>query len=359
VSALTGAARNGILVKGGLHLENAGRARVLAIDKTGTLTTGRPEVIDVVGLNGTAPDRVLQLAATAERRSDHPFARAVLRRAAERDIEPDAADSTEALPGLGVRSRSGDAEILVGNERFMLDRGVREPRHNASGHRLDDVRSPTSVPRAAAPGRTTVFVARRTDLDAQPRLVGLITLADRPRPEAARALADLRSVGIRRVVMLTGDDERTAAAVADELRRDGAGRIEVRAGLLPDEKLRTLDALRPGHGTLLMAGDGVNDAPALAAADVGIAMGAAGTDVALETADVALMTDDLSKLPTTVRLARKAERIIRVNIGLSLAIKAAFVALAALGIATLWMAVLADMGASLIVIANGMRALRG
>ncbi|MFW6079169.1 MAG: heavy metal translocating P-type ATPase [Gemmatimonadota bacterium] len=359
VSALTGAARNGILVKGGLHLENAGRARVLAIDKTGTLTTGRPQVVDVVGLNGAAPDRVLRLAATAERRSDHPFARAVLRRAAERGIEPDAPDSTEAVPGLGVRARSGDAEILVGNERFMLDRGVRQHGRDAADHPAENDRSPASVARSAAPGRTTVFVAQRTDPDPHPRLVGLITLADRPRPEAAPALAALRAAGIRRVVMLTGDDERTAAAVADQLRRDGAGHIEVRAGLLPEEKLRTLHALRSEHGSLLMAGDGVNDAPALAAADVGIAMGAAGTDVALETADVALMTDDLSKLPTTVRLARKAERIIRVNIGLSLAIKAAFVALAALGIATLWMAVLADMGASLIVIANGMRALRG
>jgi Cd2+/Zn2+-exporting ATPase len=185
---------------------------------------------------------------------------------------------------------------------------------------------------------------------------GALALGDRIRPQAAAALRALRSMGIRRLVMLTGDNEGTARAVAMALGQPGVD--EIRAGLLPEDKVAAVQELRRGGGRVLMVGDGVNDAPALAAADVGVAMGSAGSDVALETADIALMADDLSRLPDAVRFARKAERIIRTNIGLSLLTKAVFVVLAVAGVATLWMAVLADMGASLLVITNGLRALR-
>jgi Zn2+/Cd2+-exporting ATPase len=184
----------------------------------------------------------------------------------------------------------------------------------------------------------------------------VIALADRVRPRAATALRELHGAGIERVVMLTGDNDATARAVAAELGQPGVD--EVRAGLLPADKVAAIENLRRGGARVIMVGDGVNDAPALAAADVGVAMGSAGTDVALETADIALMADDLSKLPETVRFARKAERIIRGNIAFAILTKAAFVVLAVGGVATLWMAVLADMGASLIVIANGLRAVR-
>jgi Cd2+/Zn2+-exporting ATPase len=189
-------------------------------------------------------------------------------------------------------------------------------------------------------------------------VLGAITIEDALRPEAARSLAELHRVGIRRIVMLTGDDRGTAEVVAAALADGRRGVDEIRAELLPEDKIAAVRALRAEHGSVLMVGDGVNDAPALAGADVGVAMGAAGSDVALETADIALMADDLSKLPALVRMARKSERIIRANIAFALATKVAFVALGILGYATLWMAVLADVGASLIVVMNGVRALR-
>lgn len=342
VSALAGAARRGILIKGGLHLENAGRARVVAFDKTGTLTTGTPAVTAVVPLGGAATTEVIRLAAAAERRSEHPLALAIVRHAEEMGLDVPAATDTEALPGRGVRARIDGAEVVVGNVRLLEELGALD----------DEVRR--ALDREEAEGRTAAIVARGTGETVEP--IGVIALADTPRPEAAEALRGLHEAGIERVVMLTGDNARAAATVAASLGGPGRGVDEVMAGLLPADKAAAVRRLRDAHGTLIMVGDGINDAPALAAADVGVAMGAAGTDVALETADIALMADDLSKLPLAIRYARKAEGIIRVNIVFSLALKAAFMALAVLGAATLWMAVLADMGASLLVAANGMRA---
>lgn len=342
VSALAGAARRGILIKGGLHLENAGRARVVAFDKTGTLTTGTPAVTAVVPLGGAATTEVIRLAAAAERRSEHPLALAIVRHAEEMGLDVPAATDTEALPGRGVRARIDGAEVVVGNVRLLEELGAMD----------DEVRR--ALDRKEAEGRTAAIVARGTGETVEP--IGVIALADTPRPEAAEALRGLHEAGIERVVMLTGDNARAAATVAASLGGPGRGVDEVMAGLLPADKAAAVRRLRDAHGTLIMVGDGINDAPALAAADVGVAMGAAGTDVALETADIALMADDLSKLPLAIRYARKAEGIIRVNIVFSLALKAAFMALAVLGAATLWMAVLADTGASLLVTANGMRA---
>jgi Zn2+/Cd2+-exporting ATPase len=348
VSALAGAARRGILIKGGLHLETAGRARVVALDKTGTLTEGRPEVVSVVPLDGVAPAHVLALAAAVEARSEHPLAAAIVERARAEGVFPRSAVAMRALPGRGAEAVVDGRRVVVGSERLFHEEGVPTPTRHPEVRRLE------------GEGRTVVLVGvfEEGELDAggrAVRVVGAIALADRPRAGAAAAIDGLRRAGIGQVVMLTGDNAVTAESVARGL---GSGLTAVRAGLLPADKVTALRELREAHGPVLMVGDGINDAPALAAADVGIAMGAAGTDVALETADIALMGDDLAGLPTLIRLARRAESIIRCNITFALAVKAIFVLLAITGVATLWMAVLADMGASLLVIANGMRALR-
>jgi Cd2+/Zn2+-exporting ATPase len=343
VSALAGSARRGILIKGGLHLENAGRATIVALDKTGTLTQGRPEVVEVVAFNGASATEVLELAAAAELRSEHPLARAVLRYAEAQGVVPTRAMATSSIVGHGVVASDNVRQIYVGTRRLFSDPDALDAAVIAVLDRFDEA------------GRTAVLVGTRAG-DAASQVRGAIALADRVRPGAAAALRALHDAGIERVVMLTGDNQGAADAVAAELGRPGVD--EVRAALLPEDKVAAIKELRRSGARVLMVGDGVNDAPALAAADVGVAMGSAGTDVALETADIALMADDLSNLPETVRFARKAERIIRVNIAFSILTKATFVVLAVAGMATLWMAVLADMGASLIVIANGLRALR-
>ena len=345
VSALAGAARRGILIKGGLHLENAGRLRVVALDKTGTLTEGQPAVVDIAAVNGTDAREVLALAAAAEARSEHPLARAILRHADEEGIHYGSAADTSAIVGRGLSARVGAEKVYVGSERLFAEFKPLD----------EDVRS--VLARHEASGRTAILVGTTRNGGA-PSVRGVIAIADRVRPQAGSALRDLHRAGIERVVMLTGDNEGTARAVAESLGGPGAGVDEYRAGLLPEDKVSAVQELQRAHGLVAMVGDGVNDAPALATADVGIAMGSAGTDVALETADIALMADDLSKLSTTIRIARKAERIIRVNIAFSLLTKAVFVVLAVFGLATLWMAVFADMGASLLVVLNGLRALR-
>jgi Zn2+/Cd2+-exporting ATPase len=348
VSALAGAARRGILIKGGLHLANAGRARVIVMDKTGTLTEGQPDVVDVLALNGADGTEVLRLAAAAEARSEHPLARAILRHAEGRARIPLAAETT-AIPGKGIRAQVDGRIVYVGSERLFAEMGASEPRVREILDRYERQGRTAVLVGATAPGAAA---------DARPQLLGMVAIADRVRPQAAEALKALHAAGIRRVVMLTGDNRGTAEAVASALGGPGAGVDEYHAQLLPDDKVAAVRRLKEAYGSVLFVGDGVNDAPALATADVGVAMGSAGTDVALETADIALMADDLSRLPTTIRLARRAEAIIRANITFALLSKAVFVVLALLGVATLWMAVLADMGASLIVVLNGMRAMR-
>ena len=337
VSALAGAARRGILIKGGLHLENAGRIRVVALDKTGTVTEGRPEVTSVHPLNGTDSRRVLALAAAVESRSEHPLAAAILERARAEGLTITAADATRAHPGRGVEAVVAGRRVRVGSERLFSELGLTDGAATTEARRLEE------------DGSTVVLVAE------EDRFLGAIAVADRLRPDAASSVAALRSSGVGTIALLTGDNAATARAVASALGDEG---LVVKAGLLPADKVTAVRELEAAHGPVLMVGDGINDAPALAASTAGVALGAAGTDVALETADIALMADDLSKLPELIRLARKAEGIIRGNIAFALLVKAVFVVLAAGGIATLWMAVLADMGASLLVIANGMRALR-
>ncbi len=335
VSALAAAARKGVLIKGGARLERLADVRCIAFDKTGTLTRGRLHVTDVVPLNGAQPADILALAASIEARSEHPIGQAIVRRASTDGISVPAADGVEAIPGFGALGRVGRSEVIVGSSRLMEQRGWLDPAVVPASDTL------------AAQGRTTAVVA------IDKKVIGVIGVADETREAARDIVSLLRSQGIRHVVLLTGDHELAARALAERV-----GIADYRAELLPEQKLSQVEALRARYGMLAMVGDGVNDAPALAAADVGIAMGVAGTDVALETADVALMADELAKIPYAVRLSRATVRNIRVNVGFSLALKAAFLLLALTGNATLWMAVLADMGASLVVIGNALRLLR-
>ena len=335
VSAIAAAARTGVLIKGGAHLERVGAVRCVAFDKTGTLTKGAPHVVDVVPLNATAIDEILEIAAGLEARSEHPVGRAILARAVESGLALPHSEEFQSIPGRGAEAVVGGQPALVGNHRLIEERGLCDADIHA---KLDAL---------AASGRTAVLVARPE------RPLGIIALADRPKETSRDTVDMLRRLGIERIVMLTGDNQASADALARELGID-----EARAELLPQDKVAAVQDLRRTYGTVAMVGDGVNDAPALAAADVGIAMGAAGTDAALETADIALMADELLKIPFAIRLGRATVRNIQMNVTISLGLKAVVLVLGVAGAATLWMAVVADMGASLLVIGNGMRLMR-
>ncbi|MCC7417582.1 MAG: heavy metal translocating P-type ATPase [Acidobacteria bacterium] len=335
VAALAGAARKGVLIKGGVYLERTGEVRCVAFDKTGTLTRGTPELVDIVPLDGAAPEAIVAMAAAIETRSTHPIARAILKHASAASIPPARGERVTSFGGLGAEGLVDGAPVLLGNHRLFEERKLCSPRvHDA----LD---------RIGARGLTPVLVAR------DGVTLGVIAVADRARASGRDAIDLLRRQGVEAIVMLTGDNARAAKTIADELGVD-----EVRAELLPQDKQAVVQELRGRFGAVAMVGDGVNDAPALATADVGIAMGVAGSDAALETADIALMADELLKLPYAFRLSRKTVRNIKANLTISLVMKAAFVAAAIMGVATLWMAVLADTGASVVVIANALRLIR-
>ena len=335
VSALAAAARKGVLIKGGARLERLAAVRCVAFDKTGTLTRGRLHVVDVASLDSVPPPEVLRLAASLESRSEHPIGQAIVEQARTQRLAVASVAGFQALPGMGAEGWVGTDRVVVGNHRLFEARGL----CSAGAH--ERFLAMTSS------GCSAVLVARGD------QVVGLIGVVDEPRETAKAVVHMMQEQGIEHVVLLTGDHEVPARALASSL-----GITDVRASLLPEGKVAAVEELRRRYGVLVMVGDGVNDAPALAAADVGIAMGVAGTDAALETADVALMADELPKIPFAIRLSRAAARNIRVNIGFSLLLKAAFLVLAFFGAATLWMAVVADMGASLVVIANALRLLR-
>jgi Zn2+/Cd2+-exporting ATPase len=334
VSAIAAAARQGVLIKGGVHLERTGVVRCVAFDKTGTLTKGTPYVVDVISLDGAGSREILAIAAGLEARSEHPVGRAIVDEARGAGVSVMSSATFQSLPGRGAEGLVDGESVLVGNHRLIEERGL----CNAEIH--------TRLETLAAARQTAVVVAR------QGRPLGIIALADRVRESGRDAVELLRHHGVERIVMLTGDNQATADALGKDLGVD-----ETRAELLPADKVAAINELRRRYGSVAMVGDGVNDAPALAAADVGIAMGVVGTDAALETADIALMADELLKIPFAIRLGKATVRNIRTNVVLSLALKALFLGLAVVGLATLWMAVLADMGASLLVIANGMRLL--
>jgi Cd2+/Zn2+-exporting ATPase len=335
VAALSSAARRGILVKGGAILERAGSIDTVAFDKTGTLTQGQPVVTRVVPLDGQDDGALLALAATLERHSEHPLGRALVRAAEARGIGVDEALDERVVPGAGLIATVGGVEHRIGSRRLFAS--------SALGPAVEAV-----IAAIEDDGGTAVLVG-----DAQ-RVLGVVGLADTARAEASAALAELRRAGVERFVMLSGDRPAAVRQIASQV-----GIEETHAGLLPEEKLAAIGALRRRGYTVAMVGDGVNDAPSLAAADLGVAMGVAGTDAAIETADVALMGDDLHGLAQTIRLGRRTQRIVAANIALSIVTKLVFVTLAVAGHATLWMAIAADMGVSLLVIANGLRLLRG
>jgi Cd2+/Zn2+-exporting ATPase len=335
VAALAGAARKGVLIKGGVHLERTSRVRCIAFDKTGTLTRGTPEVVDVMAFNGLAPRAIVRLAASIERRSEHPIGEAILKHAAGAGISVVAGEDVRSLAGRGAEGLVDGARVLVGNHRLFEERQLCSRTIHEGWHRW------------SAAGRTAVLVARNDEA------IGMIAVADRPRESGRDALDLLRRQGIESLVLLTGDADGPARAIAEQFGVD-----DCRSELSPEDKVAAVADLRRRYGSVAMVGDGVNDAPALASADVGIAMGAVGTDAALETADVALMADELLKIPYAFRLSRATVRNVKANLAISLVMKAAFVVLAVSGVATLWMAVVADTGASVIVIANALRLLR-
>jgi Cd2+/Zn2+-exporting ATPase len=332
VSGIGAASRRGILVKGGAALEAAGRLKALAFDKTGTLTEGRPIVSRTVALNGKGEAEVMSLAASLERRSEHPLAHAILTAADGAALPP--VSDFKSVAGRGAEGEVDGKRYLIGSPRLFAERGIA----------LDGAEEALRAVERA--GETPVLLG---DHDGPLAVFGL---ADSLRPDAKATIGALRGAGVGELVMLTGDAEAPARRVAEELG------IDYRARLLPKQKIEAVHKLVSEHGDAGMVGDGVNDAPALAASSVGFAMGAAGTDVALETADVALMQDDLPKLAEAVVLSRAAERIIRQNVTVSILIKGLFVLLTPFGLVALWLAVLADMGTSIAVTLNGLRLFR-
>lgn len=334
VSGLTTAARRGILIKGGQHLEEFGRLRTLAFDKTGTLTLGDPDVVEIGTTSGHTDSDVLRIAAAIGDRGNHVVGRAIARYARDLSLEVPEAHDYQAVPGLGATGEIGSTRYQLGSHRFLDQAGGCRPDFHASMQGAEsDVG--TSVALSASEGP-----------------LGWIRLADRPRPEAAGMIAELKDLGIGSV-MLTGDNARTAAAMARELGID-----DQRAQLLPDDKVKAIADLNDRRGPTGMVGDGVNDAPALAAARVSVAMRGISSGAALETADIVLMSDDLSKLPWLVRLSRKTLGRIRQNIAIAVGTKALVMVLALFGLATLWMAIVSDVGVSLLVVANALRLLR-
>jgi Cd2+/Zn2+-exporting ATPase len=360
VSGVTSAAKNGVLIKGGSHLESMGEVDAVAFDKTGTVTKGELTVTDVVPLNGNSEDDVLRCARGLEKRSEHPIGEAILEEAEDAGAPERAVEGFESITGKGVRADLDGETHYAGKPSLFAELGfdlshvhattdggsvARKTRSICERNDCLDLLSET-VPKLQSEGKTVVLVGTEDEIE------GVIAVADEVRPEAKEAVSRLKRLGVERTVMLTGDNERTAEAVAEQVGID-----EYRAGLLPDEKVEAVEALVAEHdGGVAMVGDGINDAPAMARATVGVAMGAAGTDTALETADIALMSDDLSKLPYLYGLARDANTVIRQNIGASLAVKAGLALAVPFGVVPIWLAVLAgDVGMTVGVTGNAMR----
>lgn len=333
LAAVARAARGGVLIKGGVHLENLRSLSVIAFDKTGTITTGKPGVTDVVVLSGDEGS-LLATAASVESRSGHPLAEAVVQAARLRKLEWTAASDVQSVTGKGMHAVVSSARVSIGNLRLFADDVV-----------PDAVRA--QVIRLESLGKTTMLVR------ADGVFLGLLALADTPRPRTREVFARLSSFGIRQTVMLTGDNEQVAKAVAASV-----GIADVRAGLLPEDKLKAIDELMHENKLVAMVGDGVNDAPAMARATIGIAMGGAGSDVALETADVALMADDLSRLPFAIALSRASHTVIRQNLWAAFGVVALLIPATLFGLASMGIAVLIHEGATVLVVLNALRLLR-
>jgi Cd2+/Zn2+-exporting ATPase len=357
VSAVTSAARNGVLIKGGDRLETMGEVDAVAMDKTGTLTRGELRVTDVVPLNGTGESDLLARAAALERRSEHPIGDAVAAAAGERDVDALDVDGFESLTGKGVAATVEGRQMYAGKPSLFedlgfdlghvharADGGVVERREDCEREDCLDLLAET-LPDLEADGKTVVLVGTGDELQ------GVVAVADEVRPGAADAVGRLQDLGVDHVAMLTGDNEGTARAIAEAVGVD-----DHRAELLPEDKVDAIEALRAEYGTVAMVGDGINDAPALATADVGVAMGAAGTDTAIETADIALLGDDLGNLPYLYDLAHRSVGVIRQNVWGSLGVKAALAVGIPLGLVSVVTAVVAgDVGMTVLVTGNALR----
>lgn len=336
VSAISNAAKHGVLIKGGIHLEEAGSLSAIAFDKTGTLTKGEPAVTDVVPLAGQSDYELLQMASNLEARSEHPLAAAIVKFAVAHGHKIDPVTDFTAIAGRGAKGTISGEAVFIGNPRLFADLGI-----------TLSARVAQEVDRLQGEGKTVMVIGNES------RYYGLIAMADEVRASSATAIEDLKRAGVRHTIMLTGDNGATAKAMAAQV-----GVHEYRAELLPQDKVTAMQELIGKYGKVAMIGDGINDAPALALSTVGIAMGGTGTDAAMETADIVLMSDDLVKLPFTIKLSRKSLAIIRQNISFSLAIKLLAVVAVFPGWLTLWLAILADMGASIVVTLNSLRLLR-
>ncbi|BAI61442.1 cadmium-transporting ATPase [Methanocella paludicola SANAE] len=330
VAAIGSASRNGVLIKGGSYLEEIGRARAIAFDKTGTLTKGKTAVSEVVNFDSLDTAQIMNIAASLESKSGHPLAAAIIR--ANHGQTPMPVENFQSVTGKGVTGTVDGVDYTLGNLKMF--EAVNENVQQTVAH-LQEA------------GMTPVILGK------DHAILAVIAISDEVRPESRELVKDLHKSGLKEVVMLTGDNNRMAKAIASDIGLDGYF-----GELLPEEKANIVKGIRKAHGNVIMVGDGVNDAPALAASNVGIAMGATGSDTALETADIALMANDLTKVDYTIRLGRHTLSIIKQNVIFAIAIKAVFIGLAVFGMANLWMAVFADMGASLIVILNGMRLIR-
>ena len=334
VAALAGAAKQGVLVKGGTHLETPARLKAIAMDKTGTLTEGRPQVVEIVPFSGRSIHEIIKVAAALEARSAHPIASAIMAKANELNIVAAPAESVQAIIGRGVTGGVAGRNMWLGSRRYVEEQGV------ISGS------VPQHIDALTAVGHTLVAIGEGQEV------WGLVGVSDAVRPEAKSIVTALHQAGIEHVVMLTGDNQATAELIAKQ-----TGIDEVRAELLPADKVAAVEDLVRRYGSVAMVGDGVNDAPAMGRANIGVAMGAMGSDAAIETADVALMSDDLSKLPWLVRHSRATLFVIHQNVAFSIAVKLVFTALTIVGLASLWGAIAADVGASLLVVLNGLRLL--
>jgi Cd2+/Zn2+-exporting ATPase len=332
VSAISNAAKNGVLIKGGVYLEETAALKAIAFDKTGTLTKGKPELTDLIPVQLQSEDTLLKIAAKLEVRSEHPLAEAIVRAAEDRHLAVVPAEDFSAITGRGAKGTIDGETVYIGNTHLFMEIGAP----------IETVMK--DVERLEGEGKTVMIVGTKE------KVFGLVAVADEVRSESANAIMALKRAGIERTVMLTGDNPATAKAIAAKVGVD-----EFRAELLPEDKVAAIEELLKKHGKVAMIGDGINDAPALAVSTVGIAMGGAGTDTALETADIVLMADDLTKLPFTIRLSRAALNIIRQNIGFSLVIKIVAVLAVFPGWLTLWLAILADMGATILVTLNSLR----
>jgi Cd2+/Zn2+-exporting ATPase len=336
VAALASAARAGVLVKGGAFIEMPARLKAIALDKTGTVTRGEPQVVRVIPLGNHTEAELLARAAALEARSTHPLARAISGYAEAKGVAPAPAADVQVLKGKGLTGTFNNEPFWLGSHRYVVERGQDEPEIARQAEALE------------ADGNTVIIIGNSR------HVCGMIAVADTVRPEAPDIVRQLHAAGITHVVMLTGDNRVTAQAIARTVGFD-----DVYAELLPEDKVGKLEEVIARYGTVAMVGDGVNDAPALARADLGIAMGAIGSDAAIETADIALMTDDISKLPWLIRHSKRTLAIIQQNITFALGLKAAFMVLTFAGMASLWTAIAADTGASLLVVLNGLRLLGG